>query len=119
MRCYLLLTCTVMGLFIVPNALAKSVKIRGYVTAVKSATEFEIDDYRITRESTLVLEFEKSEDPDEKTNFRPEDIGVGTEVEIRGEYDETTRQLSARSIKVNLDEHQRVKRTALMEAQPQ
>jgi hypothetical protein len=108
-----------MGLFIVPNALAKSVKIRGYVTAVKSATEFEIDDYRITRESTLVLEFEKSEDPDEKTNFRPEDIGVGTEVEIRGEYDETTRQLSARSIKVNLDEHQRVKRTALMEAQPQ
>jgi hypothetical protein len=102
----------------VPVALAKSVKIRGYVTAVKSPTEFEIDDYRITRESTLILEFEKSEGPEEKISFNPEDIRVGTEMEIRGEFDETTRQLSAKSIKVNLEDHQRVKRTALMEVEP-
>src|SRR5689334_4344330 len=91
--------------------LAKSVKIRGYVTAIKSSTEFEIDDYRITRDSSLVLEFEKSDNPEEKTSFNPEEIRVGTEMEIRGDFDEGTRQLTAKTIKVNLDEHQRVKRT--------
>jgi hypothetical protein len=106
------------GLCFLPVVHAKSVKIRGYVTAVRSPTEFEIDDYRITRESTLLLEFEKSDDPEEKTTFTPEDIRVGTEVEIRGEFDESTRLLSAKSIKVNLEEHQHLKRTALMEAAP-
>jgi Peptidase family M48 len=98
---------------------AKSVKIRGYVTAIKSPTEFEIDDYRITRDSTLVLDFEKAEDPEEKASFRPEEIRVGTEMEIRGEFDEATRELKAKSIKVNLEEHQHVKRTALLEVTPQ
>src|SRR5206468_11932507 len=79
----------------------------------------EIDDYRITRESSLVLEFEKSDDPEEKTSFNPEEIGVGTEIEVRGDFDEVSRQLTAKSIKVNLDEHQRVKRTALMDIVPE
>jgi hypothetical protein len=118
MRNTVVLVCTMVGCYFVPAAVAKSVKIRGYVTAVKSPTEFEIDDYRIMRDSSLILEFEKSEEPEDKIVFKPEDIKVGTDVEIRGEFDETTRQLTAKSIKVNLDEHQRIKRTALMEAEP-
>src|SRR5690242_4399651 len=108
----LLLVLAAISACLAPSAMAKSVKIRGYVTNIKSTNEFEIDDYRITRDASLVLEFEKSDDPDEQSNsFRPEDIRVGTELEIRGEFNEKTQELSARSIKVNLDEHQHVKRT--------
>ena len=113
-----LLSCAGIAYCMASPVLAKSVKIRGYVTAIKSPTEFEIDDYRITREASLVLEFEKSDDPEERTSFSPEDMRVGTEMEIRGDFDEVTRQLTAKSIKVSLDEHQRVKRTALMEILP-
>ena len=31
----------------------KDVKIRGYVTAVRSSTDFDIEDYRITRDDSL------------------------------------------------------------------
>lgn len=96
----------------------RSVKIHGYVTAIKSANEFEIDEYRIMKDASLVLEFEKAEDADDKTAFDASDIRVGTEMEIRGDLDETSGELKARSIKVNLDEHRRVKRTALMEVAP-
>lgn len=115
----LLLGCAGIVFCLAAPALAKSVKIRGYVTAIKSPTEFEIDDYRITRDSSLVLEFEKADNLEEKTSFNPEEIRVGTEMEIRGDFDEGTRQLTAKSIKINLDEHQRVKRTALMEIVPE
>jgi hypothetical protein len=114
----ILLECAGIVFCLAPPVLAKPVKIHGYVTAIKSSTEFEIDDYRITRESSLVLEFEKSDNPEEKISFNPEEIRVGTEMEIRGDLDAVTRQLTAKSIKVNLDEHQRVKRTALMESVP-
>ncbi len=38
----------------------KDVKIRGYVTSVTSPTEFEIEDYRITKDQAFVLEFENA-----------------------------------------------------------
>jgi hypothetical protein len=38
----------------------KETKIRGYVTALNSADSFEIEDYRIKSDQTIVLEFEKS-----------------------------------------------------------
>jgi hypothetical protein len=100
------------------TAFAKSVKIHGYVTAVKSPTEFEIDDYRIMRDASLTLEFEKSDDAEEKTTFKPADIRIGTELEIHGEVDESSNQLTAKAIKVHLQDHHRVKRTALIEVQP-
>jgi hypothetical protein len=97
----------------------KSVKIHGYITALRSPSEFEIDEYRITKDSAVTLEFERSEDPQEKATFNAEEIRVGTEMEIKGELDEATGQLKARTIKINLDEHRRVKRTALMEVAPE
>lgn len=95
----------------------KSKKIRGYITNIASPMVFEIEDYRITRDLALVLEFEKGES-DEPAQFRPEDIRVGTELEIKGEYDEETGELHARSIKVILEEHKKIKRTALLEHPP-
>lgn len=99
-------------------AMAKSVKIHGYVTNVVSSTVFEIEDYKITKDLTLVLDFEKG-DTDEPIDFRPEDIRVGTELEISGDYNETTGELSAKSVKVFLEEHKKIKRTALIERTPQ
>ncbi|HEY7388658.1 MAG TPA: M48 family metalloprotease [Bryobacteraceae bacterium] len=118
-RSILPLVATAAVLWSGSSALAKSVKIHGYVTSIKSATEFEIDEYRITRDASLTLELEKSDDPEEITTFTPEEIRVGTELEIRGELDEATNQLTAKTIKVNLDEHLHLKRTALMEAAPE
>lgn len=97
--------------------LAKDVTVHGFVTEVKSPTSFAIDDYEITRDNTLVLDLS---DPGVKNTlpFRPEDIRVGTELEVRGDYDEQSRELKAKSIKVFLDDGQRVKRTALLEKIP-
>jgi Peptidase family M48/Domain of unknown function (DUF5666) len=97
--------------------LAKEVTIHGFVTEVKSSTSFAIDDYKITRDNTLALELSGSEGIQPPT-FRAEDIRVGTELEIKGEYDEESGQLKAKSIKVFLGDAQRLKRTALLEQIP-
>lgn len=100
---------------LVLSAAAKEKKIRGYVTAIHSPTSFEIEDYRITRDESVVLDFEKEDDADKTPiDFRPEDIRVGTELEIRGDYDEKSGELRAKSIKVVLENEKKVKRTALM-----
>ncbi len=96
---------------------AKEIKIHGYVTNVISPTQFEIEDYRITRDSSLILDLEKKE-AEEPVQFRPEDIRVGTELEIKGDYDDKSGELHAKSIKVFLDGYKRIKRTALVERQP-
>jgi len=46
MRSILPLVATVAVLWSGSSAVAKSVKIHGYVTSIKSANEFEIDEYR-------------------------------------------------------------------------
>ena len=97
---------------------AKEVKIHGFVTAVNSPTNFEIDEYRITRDATIALEMEKDETGVATATFRPEEIRVGTEVEIKGEYDEKTGELQAKAIKVYSDDTRTIKRTALIEKVP-
>jgi hypothetical protein len=94
-------------------ATAKERKLRGYVTAVHSPTSFEIDDVRITRDPASPLEFDKGDD-DSPVDFKPEDIRVGTELEIAGDFDEPTRELKARSIRVILEDAKKINRTALM-----
>lgn len=96
----------------------KSVKIHGYVTAVHSQNSFEIDDYRINRDSSLTLEFER-EDSEEADAEPVRDVRVGTEMEIKGEYDSETHELHAKSIKVMPSELKKVKRTALVETVPE
>jgi Zn-dependent protease with chaperone function len=98
---------------------AKDVKIHGFVTTVNSPTNFEIDDYRITRDTSLVLEVEKDEGSAAAATFRPEDIHVGTELEIKGDYNEQTGELNARSIKVFSEDTRVIKRTALVEKVPE
>lgn len=108
-------TLTILAALVFPvSGITKNKKIRGYVTEVISPTSFEIEDYRITRDLTLTLDFEKDEDS-HNLEFRPEDFRVGTEVEIFGEFDETSGELRAKSIKIFLEDNRRVKRTALIE----
>ena len=78
----------------------KETKIRGYVTEVRSSTDFDIEDYRITRNAALTLDFENSS-PD--VAFALEDIRVGVELEIKGLLNEQTGELTAKAIKVDLE----------------
>ena len=99
----------------------KSVKVRGFVTTVHSQNSFEIDDYRIMREASVTLEFDR-EDDDTKQGEISEDqlskIRVGTELEIKGEYDPATGELQAKSLKLFTGEARKLKRTALLEQVP-
>ncbi len=97
---------------------AKDYKIRGFVTSITSPTSFDIDDYRITRDNALSLEVEKDSDDGAAASFKPEDIRVGTELEIKGDYDESTGVLTAKSIKAFLDDTRKIRRTALIEKIP-
>ena len=84
----------------------KDIKIRGYVTNVVSPTEFEIEDYKITRERAFVLDFDNA-DPELKFNL--DDIRVGIELEIRGLLNEATGDLTAKSIKVDMEQFKSIK----------
>lgn len=98
------------------HARVRDVKIRGYVTRVVSATQFEIEDYRISSDGAFSLDLENG-DPDLK--FRPEDIRVGVEVEIKGLLNEETGDLKATSIKVDMEQFKKQKQTAILSRPPQ
>jgi len=97
---------------------AKEIKVHGFVTAVTSPTTFEIDDYKITRDRTFSLELAKEGDDASVSDFKPDDIRIGTEVEVSGEYDPSTGILTPKSIKVFFDDTKLIKRTALIEQVP-
>jgi hypothetical protein len=97
---------------------AKEVTIHGFVTDVKSPTVFEIDDYKVTRDRSLALDISTEEDDKSKTAFKPEDIRIGIELEVKGEYEESSGELKAKSIKVLLEDARKLKRTALLEHLP-
>lgn len=105
-------------LALAPLSFAKSVKIRGYVTSVNSPTSFEIEDYKITSSSGLTLSFEKEDHDAAPVNFKPDDIRVGTDLEISGELDDKTGELRAQAIKVFLDEGTKLHRTAVIDQVP-
>jgi len=92
----------------------KAVKIHGYVTSVTSPTQFEIEDFKITRDQNLTLELDKT-DVEEQTDFRPEDISVGTELQIKGDYDAQSGELKASEVKVFLRDNRKIKREALVD----
>src|ERR1700746_3211278 len=96
---------------------AKDVTIRGFVTAANSPTSFQIDNYKITAENGVSLEFDRQDDRPIAA-FTLDDIRIGTELEISGEYDDHSRELKARSIRVLLYDTLTVKRTALLEKLP-
>lgn len=91
------------------------IKIHGYVTAVNSSTSFDIEDYRITRDAAFKLEFEN---PSPDLSFKIEDVRVGTELEIKGTYDDQTGELLAKSIKVDMEQFRKLKDTAILDRPP-
>src|SRR5262245_48535493 len=93
----------------------KNVKIRGYVTEFRSPTDFDIEDYRISRDEAFTLDFDNAS-PD--ITFGLNDIRVGVELEIRGQLNETTGDLKAQSIRVDLEQFKSVKQTAFVSALP-
>jgi len=109
---------TIIGSLLVSVPLvAKEVTIHGFVTDIKSPTYFAIDDYKVTCGNTQTFNVRASEGA-QQFNFRPEDIHIGTELEINGEYDEESGELKAKWIKVFLEDAKAVKRTALLEQVP-
>jgi hypothetical protein len=97
---------------------AKDLKVHGFVTAVNSPSSFEIDDYKITHDLSLTLDVKKTKSDPAVTTFKHEDIRVGTELEITGDYNESTHELKARSIEVFLFDTVRINRFALLEKSP-
>ena len=93
----------------------KDVKIRGYVTEFRSPTDFEIEDYRISRDEAFTLDFDNAS-PD--ITFGLNDIRVGVELEIRGQLNEATGDLKALSIRVDLEQFKSIKQTAFVSAVP-
>lgn len=98
------------------SARPKDVKIRGYVTAVTSPTEFEVEDYRISRNEGFVLDLENA---DPQIRFRLEDIRVGVELEIRGRWYADTGVLKASSITVDIEQFKKAKHAAILTRMPQ
>lgn len=94
----------------------KDVKIRGYVTEFRSPTSFDIEDYRITRDEGFVLDFENASP---EITFGLNDIRVGVELEIRGQLNEATGDLKARSIRVDLEQFKSIKQTAFVSTRPE
>src|ERR1700687_5467026 len=68
---------------------AKDLRLHGFVTAVNSPTNFEIDDYKITTDPRLTIDVKTKSDVVVAT-FKLEDIRVGTELEITGDHNEST-----------------------------
>ncbi|HEX8922593.1 MAG TPA: hypothetical protein VF766_14055, partial [Pyrinomonadaceae bacterium] len=94
----------------------QELKIRGYITSLSSPMSFEIADYHVTRGPDVALEFQDA-GPDVK--FRPEDFRTGLEVEVRGFYNERTRELQASRLKVDLDQFRKLKQTVVLSRKPE
>ena len=94
----------------------KEVKIRGYVTEFRSPTDFDIEDYRITRDQAFALDFANAS-PD--VTFQLNDIRVGVELEVKGVLNEQTSELKATAIKVDLEQFKSIKQTAFVSSAPE
>ena len=97
---------------------ARDLKIHGFVTAIHSPTSFEIDDYKITCDSRIPITVEKVKADLPTATFTLEDIRVGIELEITGDYNESTRELKARTIELFPFDTVKVNRVALLQKAP-
>src|SRR5215470_4113571 len=103
---------------VISAARCKDLTVHGFVTALNSPTNFEVDEYKVTRSNTVLLDLDKQEGDKSLETFKPEDLRVGTELEIKGDYDEASGGLKAWSIRVFTYDTLTVKRTALLEKLP-
>jgi hypothetical protein len=80
--------------------LANQIKLQGFVTAVHSSTSFEIDDYKISDETSLGEKNGKSRvEPGKPVSLR-----IGLELEVKGDYNRATGEVKAQEIKVLSDD---------------
>ena len=93
----------------------REIKLVGYITEFHSPTSFEIEDYRIFRDESVILEFENQKP---EIDFKQSDLRVGTLIEIRGLYDETTSELKATKIKVDLEQFRQLDVTTILDRPP-
>ena len=98
------------------GARLKDVKIRGYVTDFRSPTDFDIEDYRISRNEEFTLDFENVSP---EIVFQLDDIRIGVELEIKGTLNEDTGDLKAKAIRVDLEQFKSIKQTAFVSTRPE
>ncbi len=98
------------------SAAVKSVKINGYITNVISPTVFEIDDVKVSRSESLIFNLENQ---NQAIQFKPEDIRVGTEIEVQGMLDDQTNELKATKVTVDLDQFRKLKNTTVLSRIPE
>ncbi|HEY3837971.1 MAG TPA: M48 family metalloprotease [Bryobacteraceae bacterium] len=92
---------------------AAPVKVHGYVTGIVSPKAFDVDGYRVTRDDSLAFDVDKGDFAD--ATFRPEDLRVGTEVSVEGDFNDAKHELKATAIKISINGSLRIKRTAVIE----
>jgi Zn-dependent protease with chaperone function len=93
----------------------KEIRLVGYITEFHSPTSFEIEDYRITRDESVIIEFE-NQTPE--VDFKQSELRIGTLVEIRGLYNETTNELRATKMKVDLEQFRELDVTTILDRKP-
>jgi hypothetical protein len=92
---------------------AGTLKVHGYITSVESPGRFAIDDYKITRDDKSAVELDKGGYPD--VTVKPEDLRTGVEIEVQGDFNDSTHELHADTIKVFVNDSLQVKRFAVVE----
>jgi Zn-dependent protease with chaperone function len=97
------------------SAKVKEIKIRGYITSLTSPTSFEVEDYRITRDESVQLEFENQI---AGALFKPEDLRIGTLIELKGMYNDETGELKATKLKIDLKQFRTLNVTAILDRRP-
>jgi hypothetical protein len=98
------------------QAKVKKVKIRGYITNLISPTSFEIDDFKVTKDESIVLDFENQ---NKDVFFKKEDMRVGTEIEVQGLLNEETDELTATKVTIDLEQFRKLKNTTVLTRSPE
>jgi hypothetical protein len=98
------------------GAKVKEIKIRGYITALASPNSFQIEDYQVRRDASIRIELDH---PSPAVSFKPEDLRVGTYVELRGQYNDETRELVATKINVDLRQFRALDETTVLDGKPE
>src|SRR5215471_594361 len=84
---------------------ARHVNLHGFVTAVHSPLNFEMDQYQIVDRTQEERDRIRSEGRDyQPPHLKPGVLRVGLEVEVKGEYDVKTGEVKATAIKAVNDE---------------
>lgn len=94
---------------------AKKVKIRGYITNLISPNSFEIDEMKVTKDDSIVLDFENQ---NKDVSFKKEDVRVGTEIEVQGLLNEETDELTATKVTIDLEQFRKLKNTTVLTRDP-